>query len=84
MYNDLFRRWHLHLLCVVECRYIETRLFVRVDSFEVGDHDLHEARQVDVMVPAPLLPGQRVVKHLKHHHNCRHHHQSHHYHHHRP
>ena len=30
---------------------------------EVGDHDLHQARQVDVMLPAPLLPGERVVKH---------------------
>ena len=30
---------------------------------EVGDHDLHQPRQVDVMLPAPLLPGERVIKH---------------------
>ena len=31
---------------------------------EVGDHDLHEAGQRDPRLPAPVLPGNTVVKHL--------------------
>ena len=34
-----------------------------VDLSEVGDHDLHQAGEVNVVLPAPLLPGQLVVKH---------------------
>ena len=30
---------------------------------QVGDHDLHQPRQVDVVPPAPLRPGQRVIEH---------------------
>ena len=33
-----------------------------VDLSEVGDHDLHQAGEVNVVLPAPLLPGQLVVK----------------------
>ena len=33
-----------------------------VDLSEVGDHDLHQASEVNVVLPAPLLPGQLVVK----------------------
>ena len=38
------------------------RRLLTVDLSEVSDHDLHQAGEVDVVLPAPLLPGQLVVE----------------------
>ena len=46
----------------VNCCLVSVSRLLTVDLSEVGDHDLHQPGEVDIVLPAPLLPGKLVVK----------------------